>query len=73
MAMIKRFGALAAVITTSVRKALTMILSFIIFHRVFTLKYFLASIMVWSGVALHIWADSLKRASKEGKKDARSV
>jgi len=37
--MIKRFGALAAVITTSVRKALTMILSFLIFHRHFTAKW----------------------------------
>jgi drug/metabolite transporter (DMT)-like permease len=74
MAMIKRFGALAAVITTSVRKALTMILSFVMFNRHFSMKYLTASVLVWSGVALHIYSDHRARQALHKKKsEVRSV
>lgn len=67
MAIIKRFGALAAVITTSVRKAFTMIISFFIFARPWTRTYLFAALLVWTGVALHIWGDHLLRKRKEIK------
>jgi drug/metabolite transporter (DMT)-like permease len=66
---IKRFGALAAVITTSVRKALTMILSFVIFSRPMTLKYASAACLVWTGVALHVWV----RCARAAKRKARTL
>jgi len=65
MAIIKRFGALAAVITTSVRKAFTMIISFFLFSRPWTSTYITAAFLVWSGVALHIWGDHLLRSNKK--------
>jgi adenosine 3'-phospho 5'-phosphosulfate transporter B3 len=64
MAIIKRFGALAAVITTSVRKAFTMVLSFLLFSRPFTSTYVLATGLVWLGVALHIYGDHTKKKTK---------
>jgi len=67
MAIIKRFGALAAVITTSVRKAFTMVISFFLFSRPWTSTYLVAAILVWLGVALHIWGDHLIRKKKTEK------
>lgn len=57
MSLIKRFGALSAVISTSVRKAFTMVISFFLFARPWTSTYIFASMLVWAGVALHIGGD----------------
>lgn len=64
MMIIKRFGALAAVIVTSVRKGLTMSLSFFLFSRPWTNTYALAAFMLWTGVATHVYAENrLKKKS----------
>ncbi|KAH9261276.1 hypothetical protein BASA81_000980 [Batrachochytrium salamandrivorans] len=57
MSLIKRFGALSAVISTSVRKAFTMVLSFFLFSRPWTPLYVWATLLVWIGVGLHIGGD----------------
>lgn len=57
MSLIKRFGALSAVISTSVRKAFTMVLSFFLFARPWTPLYVWATLLVWVGVGLHIGGD----------------
>jgi adenosine 3'-phospho 5'-phosphosulfate transporter B3 len=57
MALMKRFGALAAVITTSVRKMFTVALSFLIFQHTFTISYAVASLLVGTGVGMHVYLD----------------
>jgi len=52
MAVIKRFGALIAVITTSLRKMLTIILSFLIYPKPFSFAYAIGLILVFAGIGL---------------------
>lgn len=69
MSMIARFGALATVTTTSVRKAITMCLSFFMFQRAVTREYALGGILVWCGVAAHIYIDHENKMTKKRKSE----
>jgi len=60
MAVIKRFGALIAVITTSLRKMLTIVLSFIIYPKPFSLAYALGLILVFAGIGLESYIKNEK-------------
>ncbi len=55
MIMVKRFGALTTVTTTSVRKAVTIIFSFIIFPKPINSVYICGVIFIFSGLGLNIW------------------
>eukprot|EP00761_Pharyngomonas_kirbyi_P012271 gb/GECH01012298.1/.p1 GENE.gb/GECH01012298.1/~~gb/GECH01012298.1/.p1 ORF type:complete len:328 (+),score=43.76 gb/GECH01012298.1/:1-984(+) len=73
MAMMKRFGAFAAVTTTSCRKVVTLLLSFVVFPKPVTPMFGLAVGLVFSGVAVNIFSkhsdtDQAQRA-KQSKKD----
>ncbi|KAH3760810.1 adenosine 3'-phospho 5'-phosphosulfate transporter 2 [Pelomyxa schiedti] len=52
--LVKRTSALTAVITTSCRKALSLLLSFLLFSKPFTPLYVVGSLVVFSGVVLNI-------------------
>ena len=53
--LIQRFGALVAVITTSLRKMASIVLSFVIFPKVFSMAYVLGTFMVFSGLSLEVY------------------
>ena len=54
--MIRRFGAFVAMTVTSCRKALSLGLSFILFPNEFSLRMAVAIIMIFCGIAAHIYA-----------------
>ena len=51
-ALTKRFGALVAVITTTARKALTLLLSFVFFPKPFVFGHFLGIVLFTTGIFL---------------------
>lgn len=55
MVLIQTFGALTVTMTTTVRKALSIILSFIIFPKPYSHIYTIAIISLFSGVFLSVY------------------
>lgn len=55
LALLRQTSALVAVITTSCRKALSIILSFIIFSKPFSMNYVYGTVLVFSGVFLNFY------------------
>lgn len=54
MLMMKEFGVLVAVTTTTVRKVITLMLSFVLFPKQLSSSFVLAAFLVFFGVALNI-------------------
>jgi len=54
MRTIKRFGALPAVIVTSLRKFITVGLSFVVFPKPFAWSYVVGALLVFAGVGLNV-------------------
>jgi len=53
--LVQRFGALIAVVTTSIRKVFSVFLSFLVFPKPFTWAYGVGMLLVFSGVGLEIF------------------
>ena len=61
MGIIKRYGALIAVTTTSIRKMLSIAISFVFFHKPYSMFHILGAILVFTGVFLQSHLKSQKR------------
>jgi len=66
MSVVKRFGGVAAVVLATARKGMTLVLSFILFPKVFSWYYVVGAILVLGGLLL---SSLLKIHSKQRKKD----
>eukprot|EP01012_Entosiphon_sulcatum_P023123 TRINITY_DN28108_c0_g1_i3.p1 TRINITY_DN28108_c0_g1~~TRINITY_DN28108_c0_g1_i3.p1 ORF type:complete len:353 (-),score=48.28 TRINITY_DN28108_c0_g1_i3:11-1069(-) len=55
MALMKLFGAVTAIVITSVRKVITILLSFLLFPKPFTPFHLLAIVLVCCGVGMDLW------------------
>ena len=55
LSMVKSYGALLAVTVTTMRKALSIIMSFIFFTKPFTIQYVWSGLIVFSGITLSIY------------------
>jgi solute carrier family 35 (adenosine 3'-phospho 5'-phosphosulfate transporter), member B3 len=64
MAVVKRYGGVAAVLVATGRKAMTLIVSFVLFPKRFTILYPIGAILVLGGLAV---ASLAKIHSKGGK------
>ena len=58
-------GALTTVTTTSVRKALTVMLSFLVFPKPVNTTYLWGVFFVLAGLAVNIWIKSQSKKEKE--------
>jgi adenosine 3'-phospho 5'-phosphosulfate transporter B3 len=65
--LVRSVGALVAVTVTTCRKALTMVLSFILFSKPFTIWYIFAGFLVMCGIALNMYSKNLKKRVAERK------
>lgn len=54
MALVKRFGAVATVTTTTVRKGFSLFLSFLLFPKPFNMGYVLGALIMLSGIIMNI-------------------
>lgn len=54
--MITIFGSFVAMTVTSCRKAITLLISFLLFANTFTFMHGVAVVMVFGGIALHVLA-----------------
>ena len=62
--LIKETDALTAQIVTGLRKALTVILSFMLFAKPFTINYIFGGILVFMGIYLHSYFVFSKKEEK---------
>lgn len=53
--LIQRFGALIAVVTTSLRKMATIVLSFLLFPKAFSFAYLIGTAMVFTGIGIEVY------------------
>jgi drug/metabolite transporter (DMT)-like permease len=60
----KTSSALTTVFVTSVRKAITIVLSFLIFAKPFTIWYLLGGFMVFAGLFTNMFATQKGKSSK---------
>lgn len=67
MLTVKNFGALTTVTTTSVRKGLTVMLSFVIFPKPVTSTYLMGVAFVLIGLALNVVVKSNEKRAKDAK------
>lgn len=56
LAMIRQFGALITVTVTTTRKTVTMILSFLLFTKPFTMQYLWSGLLVIFGIFLNVYS-----------------
>ena len=56
LGMLKRFGALTTVMTTSFRKLMTILLSFVLFPKPFVAGHALGIFLVFGGIAASVYA-----------------
>eukprot|EP00057_Strongylocentrotus_purpuratus_P012620 XP_011667094.1 PREDICTED: adenosine 3'-phospho 5'-phosphosulfate transporter 2 [Strongylocentrotus purpuratus] len=56
LAMIRQFGALITVTVTTTRKTVTMILSFLLFSKPFTMQYVWSGMLVIFGIFLNVYS-----------------
>jgi len=61
LSMVKSYGALLAVTVTTMRKALSIIMSFIFFTKPFTIQYVWSGLIVFSGIILSIYSKNRDR------------
>ena len=78
MVMVKVFGALTTVTTTSVRKAITIIFSFIIFPKPINSVYICGVVFVFFGIGMNIVIkqqqnDNRNRTSREKRSGSGGV
>lgn len=66
LTMIQRFGVSTTVFTTSVCKATTMALSFILFPKPFTVQHALGALLVAAGVVINVRAQQSRPAPPAG-------
>ena len=62
LTMVRQFGAFTAVAVTSMRKALSIAISFILFSKPFTLTYLVGGIIVLFGIYLNLVAKDKRNA-----------
>ena len=62
LTMVRQFGAFTAVAVTSMRKALSIAISFILFSKPFTLTYVVGGIIVLFGIYLNLVAKDKRNA-----------
>lgn len=66
--LIQTFGSLIAVMVTSLRKAFTVCLSFILYpDKVFTIFHLLSIVLIAMGIGLNVYSKHLKEAKSEEK------
>ena len=63
LSMVRAFGAFATVTVTSLRKALTIALSFALFAKPFTVEYVYSGAVVAAGIYLNLAAKRVKAES----------
>ncbi|XP_014675150.1 PREDICTED: adenosine 3'-phospho 5'-phosphosulfate transporter 2-like [Priapulus caudatus] len=63
LTMVKLFGALATVTVTTFRKALTIMLSFVIFAKPFTFQYVWSGLIVLLGIYLNVYSKNRDKAN----------
>jgi adenosine 3'-phospho 5'-phosphosulfate transporter B3 len=76
LTMIKAFGIVTATTVTTVRKILTILLSFIVFPKPFSMSYVYGALIFGAGLAINIKMALLKVAKKpkpEGADDAKPL
>ncbi|XP_041484278.1 adenosine 3'-phospho 5'-phosphosulfate transporter 2-like isoform X1 [Lytechinus variegatus] len=56
LAMIRQFGALITVTVTTTRKTVTMVLSFLLFSKPFTMQYLWSGMLVIFGIFLNVYS-----------------
>jgi solute carrier family 35 (adenosine 3'-phospho 5'-phosphosulfate transporter), member B3 len=70
MTVVKRFGGVAAVVLATARKGMTLILSFILFPKVFSWYYVFGAVLVLGGLMIH---SLVKIHEKEERKRAQKT
>jgi hypothetical protein len=60
MALVKQFGALVAATVTSSRKLMSIMASFLLFPKPFTLIYLLGTVQVFVGIGLEVYIKNSK-------------
>jgi adenosine 3'-phospho 5'-phosphosulfate transporter B3 len=63
LSMVKSFGALLAVTVTTFRKALSIIMSFLLFTKPFTMQYVWSGLLVLFGITINIYSKNRDRVS----------
>ena len=63
LTMVRQFGAFTAVAVTSMRKALSIVISFVLFSKPFTVNYVYGGIIVLLGIYLNLVAKDKKNAN----------
>eukprot|EP00996_Jenningsia_fusiforme_P000967 NODE_1881_length_1370_cov_32.289175_g1702_i0.p1 GENE.NODE_1881_length_1370_cov_32.289175_g1702_i0~~NODE_1881_length_1370_cov_32.289175_g1702_i0.p1 ORF type:complete len:352 (-),score=53.96 NODE_1881_length_1370_cov_32.289175_g1702_i0:223-1278(-) len=63
MLLTRLFGALSCVLTTSIRKAMTIYLSFLLFPKPYNHLYLVASICIFAGIGLNTWGKNRQQLS----------
>eukprot|EP00301_Raphidiophrys_heterophryoidea_P025093 c8336_g1_i1.p1 GENE.c8336_g1_i1~~c8336_g1_i1.p1 ORF type:complete len:446 (-),score=85.10 c8336_g1_i1:1220-2557(-) len=66
MTMVKQFGAVVTVTTTSARKVLTIFLSFLIFPKPYTHAYLLGGILIFGAIGLNLPRNNGKGSGSGG-------
>jgi len=61
LTLVKRFGALIAVTVTTCRKAVTIILSFVLFTKPFTTQYVWSGLIVLLGIYLNVYSKNQRQ------------
>lgn len=62
-------NAVTCTFVTSTRKALTVLFSFIVFPKPFTLKYFVGALLVFFSLFLHLFFEKLSKTHKNENKE----
>ncbi|PIO64846.1 UAA transporter family protein [Teladorsagia circumcincta] len=68
LTLIKVCGALVAVTVTTLRKALTIILSFILFSKPFTVEYVWAGLVILLAIYLNLYSKNKQKWDAEAKR-----
>ena len=80
MVLVKQFGAVVTVTTTTVRKGLSLVLSFVLFPKVFRWGYLVGGMVMVAGIVLNVlvknpkarqaWATKCCAGGREGKQQS---
>ena len=60
MALVKQFGALVAATVTSSRKLMSIMASFLLFPKPFTIVYLVGTVQVFFGIGLEVYLKNSK-------------
>jgi solute carrier family 35 (adenosine 3'-phospho 5'-phosphosulfate transporter), member B3 len=72
MTVVKRFGGVVAVLVATMRKAMTLVLSFLIFPKKFSWFYVFGAILVLGGLTVSSLAKMEERKANERRKQLKS-